>query len=78
VRGAGREEALRERAEELLAAAAPADETAHWEMEVVETPPSEEPVVLKLWDDDIYWVNQLQAALLREGLYCGEGLLSSC
>jgi len=30
------------------------------------------PKVLKYGDNDIFWVNQLQAALLREGLYCGE------
>jgi len=41
------------------------------EAEVVDSS-NNEPVTLKLWDDDIYWVNQLQAALLREGLYCGE------
>jgi len=41
------------------------------EVEVVDVDKTQ-PVLLQIGSTDIYWVNQLQAALLREGLYCGE------
>eukprot|EP01025_Chloroclados_australasicus_P011982 TRINITY_DN1541_c0_g2_i3.p2 TRINITY_DN1541_c0_g2~~TRINITY_DN1541_c0_g2_i3.p2 ORF type:complete len:641 (-),score=117.30 TRINITY_DN1541_c0_g2_i3:455-2377(-) len=38
----------------------------------VKETPSGPPPTLCLGDDDIFWVNQLQAALLEKGYYCGE------
>eukprot|EP01024_Parvocaulis_polyphysoides_P042079 TRINITY_DN3855_c0_g1_i1.p1 TRINITY_DN3855_c0_g1~~TRINITY_DN3855_c0_g1_i1.p1 ORF type:complete len:625 (-),score=149.81 TRINITY_DN3855_c0_g1_i1:540-2414(-) len=39
---------------------------------VVKETPSGPPPTLALDSDDIFWVNQLQAALLSKGYYCGE------